>query len=524
MFWVYLLVCLALVLFAGLMSGLTLGLMSLSLVDLEVLVKAGQPQDRLDAAKILPVVKNQHLLLCTLLIGNSLAMEALPIFLDALVPAWGAILISVTLILSFGEIIPQAVCSRYGLKVGAKMAVVVRVLLLVFFPISYPISKLLDWLLGKGHFALLRRAELKTLVDMHGNEAGKGGELTHDETTIITGALDLTRKTANDAMTPISETFALDINSKLDMHTMGLVMTKGHSRVPIYSGSPTNIIGVILVKNLITSRPEDEIPIRNVTIRKIPRVPDYLPLYDILNEFQKGHSHMAVVVKRMKDAGENVGHAKGNVSMLEKKKQLNRKQEQVDKKGDGSQPVLGDVLNVGIDASSVHLQATSVLSPMSNSKMERSRDMPPPLKKWERNVHDNVDLDSLPSYSSDEEAIGIITMEDVIEELLQEEILDETDEYVDVHNKIRINMKPLRRSSSRSPGAVSVSHVQGQSPVATYYHSPTIRSTLSPYNQVPGSMPILPSSPGKSLPSSSAQLTGLGHNLPASHRVPRKGP
>lgn len=30
--------------------------------------------------------------------------------------------------------------------------------------------QLLDWLLGKGHFALMRRAELKTLVDMHGNE------------------------------------------------------------------------------------------------------------------------------------------------------------------------------------------------------------------------------------------------------------------------------------------------------------------------------------------------------------------
>ncbi|MQL80513.1 hypothetical protein Taro_012974 [Colocasia esculenta] len=280
MFWVYLMICVALVMFAGLMSGLTLGLMSLSLVDLEVLVKAGRPRDRRNAAKILPVVKNQHLLLCTLLIGNSLAMEALPIFLDALVPAWGAILISVTLILTFGEIIPQAVCSRYGLSVGAKLAGVVRILLLVFFPIAYPISKLLDRLLGKGHFALLRRAELKTLVDMHGNEAGKGGELTHDETTIIGGALDLTQKTAKDAMTPMSETFSLDISSKLDMDTMGLIMTKGHSRVPIYSGGPNNIIGLILVrvllllstvKNLITCRPEDEVPIRNVTIRKIPR-------------------------------------------------------------------------------------------------------------------------------------------------------------------------------------------------------------------------------------------------------------
>ncbi|KAL2938565.1 hypothetical protein RDABS01_022014, partial [Bienertia sinuspersici] len=53
--------------------------------------------------KILPVVRNQHLLLCTLLICNAASVEALPIFLDSLITAWGAIFISVTLILLFGE-------------------------------------------------------------------------------------------------------------------------------------------------------------------------------------------------------------------------------------------------------------------------------------------------------------------------------------------------------------------------------------------------------------------------------------
>lgn len=49
MFWVYLVICVGLVCFAGLMSGLTLGLMSLSLVDLEVLIKAGNSQDKKNA-------------------------------------------------------------------------------------------------------------------------------------------------------------------------------------------------------------------------------------------------------------------------------------------------------------------------------------------------------------------------------------------------------------------------------------------------------------------------------------------
>ncbi|KAK4836965.1 hypothetical protein QYF36_001683 [Acer negundo] len=403
MFWVYLIICVALVSFAGLMSGLTLGLMSLSLVDLEVLMKAGSPQDRKNAAKILPIVKNQHLLLCTLLIGNAMAMEALPIFVDALLPAWGAILISVTLILAFGEIIPQAVCSRYGLSVGAKLSVLVRLIVIVVFPISYPISKLLDLLLGKRHSALLRRAELKTLVDMHGNEAGKGGELTHDETTIITGALDMTQKTAKDAMTPLSNVFSIDINSRLDEKMMGVIIGKGHSRVPIYSGTPTNIIGLILVKNLIKYSPGDKTPMRDLTIRRIPRVHDHLPLYDILNQFQKGHSHMAVVVKCKNDVNKETAEittAKAKSNTFEISIQSNPKPEIKEENG-------------GND---------------SNSNTC--------LKKWEQQngYVSKEELETLPS-NLDEEIIGIITLEDVMEELLQEEILDETDEYVDVHNK-----------------------------------------------------------------------------------------
>eukprot|EP00268_Persea_americana_P066520 TRINITY_DN906_c1_g1_i3.p1 TRINITY_DN906_c1_g1~~TRINITY_DN906_c1_g1_i3.p1 ORF type:complete len:129 (-),score=24.99 TRINITY_DN906_c1_g1_i3:559-945(-) len=51
------------------------------------------------------------------------------------------------------------------------------------------------------------------------------------------------------------------------------------------------------VKNLLSIHPADEVPVKHVTIRKIPRVPEDMPLYNILNEFQKGHSHMAVVIR-----------------------------------------------------------------------------------------------------------------------------------------------------------------------------------------------------------------------------------
>ncbi|KAL2906593.1 hypothetical protein RDABS01_005303 [Bienertia sinuspersici] len=408
-FFIRIAISIILVLFAGLMSGLTLGLMSLSLVELEVLAKSGTPTDRKYAAKILPVVQRQHLLLCTLLICNAAAMEALPIFLDSLVTAWGAILLSVTLILLFGEIIPQAVCSRYGLAIGAAVAPLVRVLVWICFPVAYPISKLLDLLLGKRHKAMFRRAELKTLVNLHGNEAGKGGELTHDETTIIAGALELTEKKAKDAMTPLADAFTIDINSKLDRELMKLILDKGHSRVPVYYENPTNILGLILVKNLLAINLEDEVPVKNVTIRKILRVSERMPLYDILNEFQKGHSHMAVVTRK-NDSELSAGEYQQEEPLREVRVEVNGDNQSQEK----------------------HLRSKRSLKklkslPKITKELHRKRTKD---KKWSKNVDSEIlDIGDKPlsELTEDGEAIGIITMEDVIEELLQEEIYDETD-------------------------------------------------------------------------------------------------
>nr|PNR53930.1 hypothetical protein PHYPA_007605 [Physcomitrium patens] len=449
MFYIYILIIIGLVLFAGLMSGLTLGLMSLSLVDLEVLQKSGKPADQKHAGKILPVVRRQHLLLCTLLIGNALAMEALPIFLDSLVPAVGAILISVTLILLFGEIIPQAVCSRYGLAVGAAASPIVRLLLVVFFPIAYPISKLLDAILGKKHGSLFRRSELKTLVDFHGDEAGRGGELTRDETLIIGGALELTEKTAKHSMTPIKDVFALNVDDKLDMETMKTIMAKGHSRIPVYAGDKNNIIGLLLVKNLLTLPPQDETPVRSCTIRKIPRIAEGVPLYDILNEFQKGHSHMAAVVRYNREKTESLSQGRQQSNRhprtLRNSKSI-RDTTSSRYSGLGSQNLesrieIPEEVRENDLGNNVRIQSlTSIPPPVIKLNDEATRGQLLPQrqsKKWASSVDRDV-LEirdgSLPSYANDEEVVGIITMEDLIEELLQEEIFDETDEYVEQHN------------------------------------------------------------------------------------------
>ena len=92
------------------MSGLTVGYSSLDSLQLEILLINGTELEKSQVKKIMPVIKDKHLLLSTLLLCNAFAMESLPIFLDALVPSTWAIIISTTLVLIFGEILPQAFC------------------------------------------------------------------------------------------------------------------------------------------------------------------------------------------------------------------------------------------------------------------------------------------------------------------------------------------------------------------------------------------------------------------------------
>ncbi|XP_042047060.1 DUF21 domain-containing protein At4g14240-like [Salvia splendens] len=413
MWFVYAGVSCFLVLFAGIMSGLTLGLMSLGIVELEILQRSGSSTEKKQAAVIFPVVQKQHQLLVTLLLCNAAAMEALPLYLDKLFHPVVAVILSVTFVLAFGEIIPQAACSRYGLAVGANCVWLVRVLMIICYPIAFPIGKILDSVLGH-HDALFRRPQLKALVSIHSQEAGKGGELTHDEATIINGALDLTEKTAAEAMTPIESTFSLDVETKLNWETIGKILARGHSRIPVYSGNPKNIIGLLLVKNLLTVRAETETPVSSVSVRRMPRVPADMPLYDILNEFQKGGSHMAAVVK-----------------VTGKKKKL--------------------ISSDGMAEDKLLTEGDSQLKIPLLDKYGREADtVVVNIEKAEQN--------GLVTYSSnagedveDGEVIGIITLEDVFEELLQEEIVDETDVYIDVHKRIRVAAAAAASSVARAP-------------------------------------------------------------------------
>jgi metal transporter CNNM len=126
--------------------------MSLTPHDLVVIQDAGSPDDRKYAKNIYPVRKHGNFLLCTILLGNVLVNSTTTLLLDTLISGVLAVAGATLAIVILGEIIPQAICSRHGLKVGSQTIVLTKIFMILTFPIAFPLSKLLDIILGEQHF------------------------------------------------------------------------------------------------------------------------------------------------------------------------------------------------------------------------------------------------------------------------------------------------------------------------------------------------------------------------------------
>lgn len=187
-FWTRIGISTALVFTGGIFAGLTLGLMGLDELRLRVLAECGEERDRINAGKVLALLnRGRHWVLVVLLLCNVVVNESLPIFLDSAIGGGiAAIVISTVVIVIFGEIIPQAVCVRYGLSIGAACAPGVLCLMWLFAPIAWPIAKLLDRVLGHKTKFKYSKTELQYLLELHreGEDA-----LTSEEYTILHGII-----------------------------------------------------------------------------------------------------------------------------------------------------------------------------------------------------------------------------------------------------------------------------------------------------------------------------------------------
>eukprot|EP00177_Eucheuma_denticulatum_P004850 GFKZ01008803.1.p1 GENE.GFKZ01008803.1~~GFKZ01008803.1.p1 ORF type:complete len:893 (-),score=105.16 GFKZ01008803.1:73-2694(-) len=162
------------IILSGTFSGLTLGLMSLDIIDLRVLIESGTDRERWFAKRILPVRFRGNWLLCTLLIGNTAVNVALSIITANLFGGIAGFIASTTAILYVGEIIPQSVCHRFGLVIGAYAIPLVKLFMFLTSPLSYPTAVLLNCLLGGEQVTRYSKSQLKSLLSIHGTQAADG--------------------------------------------------------------------------------------------------------------------------------------------------------------------------------------------------------------------------------------------------------------------------------------------------------------------------------------------------------------
>lgn len=176
--WIGIIVC---IIHSAIFSGLNLGFFGLSRLKLVVQAET----DDNDAARILNLRKDAHLLLSTLLWGNVASNVLLALFAESIFSGLGAFLFSTIGITFFGEIIPQAYLVKNTLKASKLLAPIVRFYQIVFYPIAKPTALLLDQWLGKETISFFQENELEILLKKHEDSAS-----TDIETLEAVGAIN----------------------------------------------------------------------------------------------------------------------------------------------------------------------------------------------------------------------------------------------------------------------------------------------------------------------------------------------
>ncbi len=134
--------------------------------------------------------------------------------------------------------------------------------------------------------------ELKSMVD----EGHKGGVLEGDERQMIYSIFELGDTLVREIMLPRIYINALEASTPLT-EAVDMLIKFGHSRLPVYSESVDNILGILYAKDLLKVwRQGEHIESLKSLLRPATFVPEAKKLDELLEEMQSGHVHMAMVV------------------------------------------------------------------------------------------------------------------------------------------------------------------------------------------------------------------------------------
>ncbi len=288
-----------LVAISGICSGLNIALLSLRTDELERKASLGNVL----AKKVLPLRRNSHLSLVSILLFNVAVVSATSLVLEHHMTGILAGLISTLLIVIFGEILPQALFSRIALTYCGTLAPLMRFMIAFTYPISKPLQLLLDKLVGEEHKHLHSRRELGLIISEHLGAAATS-ELDEDEVEIMKSTLSLSDKRTKTIMTPIRNVYWLSEDTMIDGDRIDEIKRRAWSRIPVFNKTRTSCQGVLLMKDLVDIDFEsDPHPITTLPIHPTKTIGSMTALDTLFRKFISARSHLMPVERNGKIVG-----------------------------------------------------------------------------------------------------------------------------------------------------------------------------------------------------------------------------
>jgi len=195
------------------------------------------------------------------------------------------------LILLFGEILPKVYASRNNVKFSTFMAYPLKVLDIIFSPISLPMRSTTIAIHNR-----LGKQKSNISVDQLSQalELASEGDTTQEEQKILKGIVSFGNTDTKQVMRPRIDIFALNVDQKYS-EIIPEIIENGYSRIPVYKENIDQIEGVLYVKDLLPYVDRKQFDWTTL-LREAFFVPENKKLDDLMAEFQEKKVHLAVVV------------------------------------------------------------------------------------------------------------------------------------------------------------------------------------------------------------------------------------
>jgi len=211
-------------------------------------------------------------------------------------------MVSTLLLVVFGEIMPQAFFLKSPLKWTSRLAGLLKLMIIITYPLSRPLEALLDILLPHRETALQTRSELGLLISEHVKD--KSSELDDDEVEIMRGALALSEKRVREITTNIKDAYWMTPDTKLSGAKIDEIKMKGYSRIPIFNDGLTECYGLMLMKDLVDIDFDDNnYLVKDIALHPTRMVGSMTALDTMFRKFISAKAHLMPVERDDKIIG-----------------------------------------------------------------------------------------------------------------------------------------------------------------------------------------------------------------------------